>query len=132
MGVRLVSDRGHAARRSKKNAAMLDDLAAQARFLWGLDDDAERHHAAMASDPDLAPLLERFGALRIVRAPDLYEALLVAGIGQQVSVPAAIQELRGLRERPSEKALRTIAERWRGWRSYAAFYLWMTLQSRAL
>ena len=210
-----------------------------------------RHHAAMAADPDLAPLLERFGALRIVRAPDLYEALLVAVIGQQVSVQAAqsvrrrlmrslgtclagsapggedhylyptprqllaageaalreqgvsrqksaylleiadraaagdldraafaalsdedaigrlceikgvgrwtaeivlmrglgrsdvfaagdlglqvaVQEMLGLRERPSEKRLRKIAERWRGWRSYAAFYLWMTLQSRAL
>ena len=89
MGVRLVSRSGRAARRSKKNAAMLDELAAQTRFLWGLDDDAERHHAAMAADPDLAPLLERFGALRIVRAPDLYEALLVAVIGQQVSVQAA-------------------------------------------
>lgn len=231
---------------------MLDDLAAQARFLWGLDDDAERHHAAMAADPDLAPLLERFGALRIVRAPDLYEALFVAVVGQQVSVPAAqsvrrrlmynlgttvmasgaagsedyhlyptprqlleagdttlraqgvsrqktaylleiadlaaagkldraafaglsdedaiarlceikgvgrwtaeivmmrglgrpdifpagdlglqvaAQETLGLRERPLEKTLRTIAERWKGWGSYAAFYLWMTLQSRAL
>ena len=206
----------------------------------------------MAADPVLAPLLERFGGLRIVRAPDLYEALLVAVVGQQVSVPAAqsvrrrlmynlgtavmassppageehhlyptpqqlleagdtalraqgvsrqksaylleiadraaageldraafatlsdedaierlceikgvgrwtaeivmmrglgrpdvfaagdlglqvaVQETLGLRERPSEKSLRTIAERWRGWRSYAAFYLWMTLQSRAL
>jgi DNA-3-methyladenine glycosylase II len=252
MGVRLVLDRGHAARRSKKDAAMRDDLAAQARFLWGLDDDAEGHQRAMAADPDLAPLLERFGALRIVRAPDMYEALLVAVIGQQVSVQAAqsirrrlmrnlgtavmagstpgeenhhlyptprqlreagepalraqgvsrqksaylleiadramtgeldraafaalsdedalgrlceikgvgrwtaeialmrglgrpdvfaagdlglqvaVQELRGMRERPSEKTLRTIAERWKGWRSYAAFYLWMTLQCRAL
>ena len=43
----------------------------------------------MASDRDMAPLLERFGELRIVRAPDLYEALLVAVIGQQVSVRAA-------------------------------------------
>jgi DNA-3-methyladenine glycosylase II len=251
MEVRLVSARGSAARRTKRNAAMLDELATQTRFLWGLDDDAGRHHAAMAADPDLAPLLERFGALRIVRAPDLYEALLVAVIGQQVSVQAAqsvrrrlmrsmgtglagstpgeedhylyptprqmlaageaalrgqgvsrqktayllgiadraaageldreaftalsdedaiarlceikgvgrwtaeialmrglgrsdvfaagdlglqvaVQELRGLRERPSEKRLRKIAERWQGWRSYAAFYLWMTLQSRAL
>jgi DNA-3-methyladenine glycosylase II len=252
MGVRLVSNLGHAARRGKKDADMLDDLAAQSRFLWGLDDDAERHHAAMASDPDMAPLFERFGALRIVRAPDLYEALLVAVIGQQVSVQAAqsvrrrlmrnmgtclaadsapggedhylyptpqqmvavgeaalrnqgvsrqksaylleiadraaagelhrevftalsdenaigrlceikgvgrwtaeialmrglgrpdifaagdlglqvaVQELMGMRERPSEKRVRTIAERWKGWRSYAAFYLWMTLQSRAL
>ncbi len=251
MGVRLMPDRGSAARRGKKDAAMIDELAAQSRFLWGLDDDAGRHHAAMAADPVLAPLLERFGELRIVRAPDLYEALLVAVIGQQVSVQAAqsvrrrlmrslgtclagsapggedhylyptprqllaageaalrgqgvsrqktayllgiadraaagdldrgaftalsdedaigrlceikgvgrwtaeivlmrglgrsdvfaagdlglqvaVQELQGLRERPSEKRLRKIAERWRGWRSYAAFYLWMTLQSRAL
>jgi 3-methyladenine DNA glycosylase/8-oxoguanine DNA glycosylase len=28
--------------------------------------------------------------------------------------------------------VRDIAERWKGWRSYAAFYLWMTLQCRAL
>ena len=252
MGLRLVSLRGHAARPSKKKGALLDELITQARFLWGLNDDAEGHHASMASDRDMAPLLERFGALRIVRAPDLYEALLVAVIGQQVSVQAAqsvrrrlmqnmgtrvtgddapgqenhylyptarqlikagelalreqglsrqksiylleianraaaseldreafatlsdedalrrlceikgvgrwtaeialmrglgrndvfaagdlglqvaVQELRGMPERPSEKALRKIAERWKGWRSYAAFYLWMTLQSRAL
>jgi DNA-3-methyladenine glycosylase II len=231
---------------------LLDELTTQARFLWGLNDDAEDLHASMASDPDMAPLLERFGALRIVRAPDLYEAVLVAVIGQQVSVQAAqsvrrrlmqnmgtrvtgddapgqenhylyptarqlikagelalreqglsrqksiylleianraaaseldreefatlsdedalrrlceikgvgrwtaeialmrglgrndvfaagdlglqvaVQELRGMPERPSEKALRKITERWKGWRSYAAFYLWMTLQSRAL
>jgi DNA-3-methyladenine glycosylase II len=249
MGLRLVSSRGYVARRGKK---LLDGLTTQALFLWGLNDDAEDLHASMASDRDMAPLLERFGALRIVRAPDLYEALLVAVIGQQVSVRAAqsirrrlmqnlgtrvtvgkvpeqedhylyptpkqmikagelglreqglsrqkcvylleianraaageldreafttlsdedaikrlcgikgvgrwtaeialmrglgrndvfaagdlglqvaVQELRGMRKRPSEKALRKIAERWKGWRSYAAFYLWMTLQSRAL
>jgi DNA-3-methyladenine glycosylase II len=252
MGLRLVSLRGHAARPGKKKKALLHELTNQARFLWGLDDDVEGHHASMASDRDMAPLLERFGALRIVRAPDLYEALVVAVIGQQVSVQAAqsvrrrllqkmgtrvtvdngpgqenyylyptaqqlieagelalreqglsrqkstylleianraatgeldreafatlsdedalgrlckikgvgrwtaeialmrglgrndvfaagdlglqvaVQELRGMVERPSEKELRKIAERWKGWRSYAAFYLWMTLQSRAL
>ena len=252
MRVRLVSRSGQAVRRSRANAALFDDLAAQTRFLWGLDDNAEGHQRAMAADPDLAPLFERFGALRIVRAPDLYEALLVAVIGQQVSVQSAqstrrrlmhnlgtavaagstpggedhylyptprqlladdeaalraqgvsrqksgylleiaaraaagdldraafaalsdedaiarlcdikgvgrwtaeivlmrglgrpdvfpagdlglqvaAQELRGMRERPSEKSLRRIATHWKGWRSYAAFYLWMTLQSRAL
>ena len=255
MGLRLVSLRGHVSRPGKKKGALLDELTKQARFLWGLDDDVEGHHASMASDRDMAPLLERFGALRIVRAPDLYEALLVAVIGQQVSVQAAqsirrrlmqkmgtrvtvdngpggpgqenhylyptaqqlieagelalreqglsrqkstylleianraatgeldreafatlsdedalrrlceikgvgrwtaeialmrglgrndvfaagdlglqvaVQELWGMPERPSEKELRKIAERWKGWRSYAAFYLWMTLQSRAL
>jgi DNA-3-methyladenine glycosylase II len=252
MSVRLLSRSGEAVHRGRAHAALHAELTAQARFLWGLDDHAERHHAAIAADPDLAPLLGRFGALRIVRAPDLYEALLVAVIGQQVSVSAAqsvrrrlmqnlgtavpvggatgteeyylyptpaqlraagepalrsqgvsrqkaaylleiadraaagaldraafaalsaeealarlcairgvgrwtaeialmrglgrtdvfpagdlglqvaVQETLGLPERPSEQALRTIAERWSGWRSYAAFYLWMTLQSRAL
>ena len=252
MGLRLVSLRGHAGRPGKKKSDLIDELTTQALFLWGLDDDAEDLHASMASDRDMAPLLERFGELRIVRAPDLYEALLVAVIGQQVSVRAAqsvrrrlmenlgtrvtvdngpgqenhylyptpkqlikagelglreqglsrqkstylleianraatgeldreafaalsdedaierlceikgvgrwtaeialmrglgrndvfaagdlglrvaVQELRRMRKRPSEKALRKIAERWKGWRSYAAFYLWMTLQSRAL
>ena len=252
MGLRLVSLRGHAGWPGKKKRALLSELTKQARFLWGLDDDVEGLHASMASDRDMAPLLERFGALRIVRAPDLYEALLVAVIGQQVSVQAeqsirrqlmrnmgtrvtvgkapghenyylyptpqqlieagesalreqglsrqkstyllevahravageldreafatlsdedalgrlceikgvgrwtaeialmrglgrndvfaagdlglqvAVQELLGMPERPLEKELRKIAERWKGWRSYAAFYLWMTLQSRAL
>jgi DNA-3-methyladenine glycosylase II len=252
MGLRLVSPRGHTARQGKKKASLLDELKRQVLFLWGLDDDAEDLYASMASDRDMAPLLERFGELRIVRAPDLYEALLVAVVGQQVSVRAAqsirrrlmqnlgtritvgevpgpedyhlyptarqltkagelglrerglsrqkskylleiahraatgeldreafkalsdgdaikrlceikgvgrwtaeialmrglgrndvfaagdlglqvaVQKLRGMRKRPSEKALRKIAEHWRGWRSYAAFYLWMTLLSRAL
>ena len=252
MGLRLVPLRGHAAGLRKKKAILLDKLTTQALFLWGLDDDAENVDASMASDRDMAPLLERFGELRIVRALDLYEALLVAVIGQQVSVQAAqsvrrrlmqnmgtrvtvdngpgqenhylyptpkqlikagelglreqglsrqkstylleiahragtgeldreafaalsdedalrrlceikgvgrwtaeialmrglgrndvfaagdlglqvaVQELQRMRKRPSEKALRKIAERWKGWRSYAAFYLWMTLQSRAL
>jgi DNA-3-methyladenine glycosylase II len=252
MELRLLSRHGHAARPNRMNAVLLDNLAMQARFLWGLDDNAEAHYAAMSSDPHMAPLLERFGSLRIVRAPDMYEALLVTVIGQQVSVQAAqsirrrlirnmgtrvavgiapggenyylyptpqqlieadesalreqgvsrqksaylleianraaageldrtafatlsdedalerlceikgvgrwtaeialmrglgrpdvfaagdlglqvaVQELWGMRERPSEKTLRDIAERWKGWRSYAAFYLWMTLQCRAL
>jgi DNA-3-methyladenine glycosylase II len=252
MGLRLVPLCGHGAGLIKRKGTLLGELKKQALFLWGLNDDAEDLHASMASDRDMAPLLERFGELRIVRAPDLYEALLVAVIGQQVSVRAAqsirrrlmqslgtrvtvgnasgqedhylyptarqlikvgelglreqglsrqksaylleiahraatgeldretfttlsdedairrlceikgvgrwtaeivlmrglgrndvfaagdlglrvaVQELRGMRKRPSEKALRKIAERWKGWRSYAAFYLWMTLQSRAL
>jgi DNA-3-methyladenine glycosylase II len=252
MGLHLISHRGHAAQPSKKKSALRKELKAQARFLWGLDHAADGYHASMASDPDMALLLAQFGALRIVRAPDMYEALFVAVIGQQVSVPAAqavrrrlmqnmgtrvrvnntsgdqkyflypgprqlitagasalreqgvsrqkalylleiaeyavageldreafatlsdedalrrlceikgvgrwtaevalmrglgrpdvfpagdlglqaaVQQLWGMPERPNEKELRKIAERWTGWRSYAAFYLWMTLQSRAL
>jgi len=251
MRLLLLSLRGHAARLDKKKRA-LAELMTQAKFVWGLDDEVEGLDASIASDRDMAPLVERFGVLRIVRAPDLYEAVFVAIIGQQVSVRAAqsirrrlmqnmgtrvtvrdsrgienhylyptaqqlieagesalrkqglsrqkstyllevanraaageldrerftalsdegairrlceikgvgrwtaeivlmrglgrtdvfpagdlglqmaLQELRGMRKRPSENALRKIADRWAGWRSYAAFYLWMTLQSRAL
>ncbi len=252
MLLRLLPDRAHVQRSPARKKALLTELKQQTRFLWGLDDDADRYHAAMASDSLLAPLLKRFGALRILRTTDLYEALLVAVLAQQVSVHSAqairrrlmatmgsrirvhagkeqedyflyptprqilrggqealrrqgisrqkagylvgiaerakageldreafaalsdeealtrlsairgvgrwtaevvlmrglgrpdvfaagdlglqvaAQELLGLPERPSEKDLRKIAERWAGWRSYAAFYLWMTLQSRAL
>jgi DNA-3-methyladenine glycosylase II len=252
LGLRLVALQSQTARPRKTKAAFLEELVGQARFLWGLDEDAGRHLAALAADPDLAPLRKRFGGLRIVRAPDIYEALLVAVLGQQVSVrsaqatryqlmanlgtritvsdargeehyglypsprqlieagagglralgvsrqkagylvgiadraaageldraawstlsdeealkrlgeikgvgrwtaeivlmrglgrpdvfpagdlglQAALQELWGLPERPAESTVREIAERWAGWRSYAAFYLWMILQSRAL
>jgi DNA-3-methyladenine glycosylase II len=252
MELRLPSDQGRSLAPGRKRTAVLEALATEARFLWGLNDDAGIYPAAMASDPRMARLLKRFGGLRIVRAPDLYEALLVAVVGQQVSVTAAqsirrrlmqtmgrrvtvgvgpgredyylyptakeviaagesvlreqglsrqksaymigiarlavngelerdsfaalsdedavarlceikgvgrwtaeiaamrglgrpdilpagdlglqvaVQEVWAMRERPSEKALREFAGRWTGWRSYAAFYLWMTLQSRAL
>jgi len=105
MHLRLVSDQAHVLPSRAKDAGLLTELRKQTRFLWGLDDDAETYHAAMASDPDLAPLLRRFGALRILRAADLYEALLVAIPGQQVSVRAAqairrrLMENRGTRIR---------------------------------
>ena len=67
------------------------------------------------------------------------EIVLMRGLGRpdifpagDLGLQAAVQELWGLSERPPEKAVREIAERWAGWRSYAAFYLWMILQSRAL
>lgn len=236
-----------------KRADLLRELSAQVRFLWGLDDDdAKRYEPAIAADPDLAPLVRRFGVLRILRAPDVYECLSIAVIGQQVSVraaqairqrlmehlgtkiavavaageeryallpspeqlieageetlrglglsrqktvylleiarrataaelerrefaglsdeealarlcaikgvgrwtgeivlmfglgrpdvfpagdlglQAAMQQLLGLAVRPPEKTVRKIAERWAGWRSYAAFYLWTSLQAGAL
>ena len=63
--------------------------------------------------------------MRGLGRPDIFPA---GDLGLQV----AVQVVLGLRERPPETKLRKIAERWKGWRSYAAFYLWMTLQSRAL
>ncbi|MDQ5986376.1 MAG: hypothetical protein CSYNP_02099 [Syntrophus sp. SKADARSKE-3] len=252
LSVRIVAKHNSSTRPGIKQTVLLAELATQARILWGLDDDASNYHAAIASDPDLATLFQRFGALHILRAPDVYECLLIAIIGQQVSVSAAqairrrlmehlgttitvagdageekysllpspqqliatsedvlrtqgvsrqkaaylmgiahraeageldravfakipdeeviqrlceikgvgrwtaeivmmfglgrpdifpagdlglqaaLQKSLGLPARPTEKAVRKIAERWIGWRSYAALYLWTSIQARAL
>jgi len=89
MGLSLVRCRGRVAQSEKKKNSLLKELRKQSRFLWGLDDDIKGYHALMASDPHLASLHAQFGALSIVRAPDMYEALLVAVLGQQISVHAA-------------------------------------------
>lgn len=219
------------------------ELRKIAEGIWGLHDDLRRCHALLRRDRSLAPLLKRNAGVRLVRAPSLYEALMVAVIGQQLSVYAAeairhrllttmgdrvvingiayfgyptprqllaggtralaapgisrakvrylleiaervrageldptafaslpdeeaiarlmelpgvgrwtaeialmrglgrtdvfpaadlgltvaVQRLMGMRARPTERDLRTLAERWKGWRSYAALYLWTTL-----
>jgi DNA-3-methyladenine glycosylase II len=56
---------------------------------WGLGDDLARCYAALGEDASLAPVLARYRGMRLFRAPDLYEALLVAILGQQISVRAA-------------------------------------------
>jgi len=252
MEVRLCYCRSRLTQSAKKKSGLFKELRKQSEFIWGLNDAVQDYHVPMASDSHLASLFKKFGTLRIIRTPDMYEALLVAVLGQQISVHAAqavrrrlmqkigtrltvtatsgkehyyfypapqqlikagesalreqgisrqkasyllqiakfgvegeldrsvfatlsdedalkrlckikgvgrwtaevalmrglgrpdifpagdmglqvaVQELWGMPERPSEKVLRKIAERWAGWRSYAAFYLWMTLQSRAL
>lgn len=63
------------------------------------------------------------------------EYVLMRGIGHPDVIPAADGGLRriigqryGLGRLASEPEVRAIAERWAGWRSYFAFYLWFTLQ----
>jgi DNA-3-methyladenine glycosylase II len=221
-------------------AAALRRLATS---VWSLDDDLHRCYAALRRDPLIAPLVRLCAGLRMIRTPDLYEALLIAILGQQISVAAAeavrrrllaalgdrvvcqgttytgyppprrllrtspaalrglglsrqkaryvleiadraragslspaafdglldeqalarlleipgvgrwtaeivlmrglgrpdvfpaadlglasaVQRLLGRRTRPAEDELRTLAERWTGWRSYGALYLWRSL-----
>lgn len=69
---------------------------AAARHLFALDDDLWDCYACLGGDPALRPLLERYWGLRVVRAPDLYEALVTAVLGQQVSVPVAQAQRRRL------------------------------------
>jgi DNA-3-methyladenine glycosylase II len=63
------------------------------------------------------------------------EYVLMRGIGHPDIIPAGDGGLRrivgqryGLGRLASEDEVRTIAERWAGWRGYFAFYLWFTLQ----
>lgn len=59
-------------------------------------------------------------AMRGLGFPDVFPA---GDLGLQV----AAQKVFDMDHRPTEKELRGIADQWEGWRSYAAFYLWMTL-----
>ncbi len=75
------------------------ELSRQVRFMWGLDDDLAGFSSHFAADDVLGPLIARFQGLRLPKAPSLYECLLVAVIGQQVSVAAAQSIRRQLIER---------------------------------
>ena len=57
------------------------------------------------------------------------------GLGEPDSIPAADVGLRkiigyayGLGRDATEAEVRTLAERWAGWRSWAAFLWWLALQ----
>lgn len=227
--------------------SLVDQAAQIGRSIFALDDPLAECYAALNREPVMARLVQAFHGLRMVRAPDLYETLLIAIVGQQVSVASAqalrkrlmeglgsvveadgvrwrafptaeqitevslerlrelgmsrqkagylkelarrtaggdlraesfrplsdgealarltdcpgigrwtaevalmrglgrmdafpagdvglqnaVQRLLLLERRPTERELRALAERWAGWRSYAALYLWTSLRSGA-
>jgi DNA-3-methyladenine glycosylase II len=62
------------------------------------------------------------------------EYVLMRGLGARDELPAAdvglqiaARRVYGLEQRPTESELRALGERWAGWRSYYAFYLWFSL-----
>lgn len=59
------------------------------RTLFSLDDDLDRFYRLTRADPVLRGTEVRFRGLRLPRDPNLYEALLHAVVGQQLSVAAA-------------------------------------------
>ncbi len=69
--------------------AAVEEAMQRARFMFGVDDALTTCYAALSSDPLMGRLINAFHGLRMVRAPDLYEALLIAIVGQQVSVASA-------------------------------------------
>lgn len=64
-------------------------LRSVANHLWGLDDDLPACYESLGADPQLRPLLHQYAGLRMVRAACLYEALVSAILGQQISVASA-------------------------------------------
>src|SRR2546430_4073720 len=102
--IREVRERGTRAGGSRKGPA-LAALRRLAVSVWSLDDDLRRCYAALGRDPLMAPLLRRCAGLRMIRTPDLYEALLIAVIGQQVSVASAESMRRRLMAALGDRAL---------------------------
>lgn len=57
-----------------------------------------------------------------LRALGHLDCLPAADVGLQ----KAIQQFYGLRKQPTPARVEQFARRWKGWRSYATFYLWLT------
>ena len=95
--------------------------------------------AAGALDPAVFEDLDDEDAIaRLTEIPGVgrwtAEIVLMRGLGRADVFPAgdlglvvAAQRVLGRRDRPTEDELRGMAERWRGWRSYGALYLWRSL-----
>jgi DNA-3-methyladenine glycosylase II len=60
-----------------------------ATTVWSLDVDLQRCYRVFRRDPLMNRVLARCRGLRMIRTPDLYEALMIAVVNQQVSVAAA-------------------------------------------
>ena len=84
------------------SAPALRQLAAA---VFCLGDDLRRCYAVLRGDPLMAGLLRRCAGLRMIRTADLYEALLIAVIGQQVSVASAESTRRRLMAALGDRAL---------------------------
>src|SRR5262249_14386099 len=46
--------------------------------------------------------------------------------GADVGLQKSVQRFYGLRKQPTAVRVERLARSWRGWRSYATFYLWLT------
>jgi DNA-3-methyladenine glycosylase II len=81
-----------AAARGGRQIARSPVVAALRRLagdVWGLADDLRCCYRTLGTDPRMAPLVRYCRGLRNVRTPNLYEALAIAILNQQISVGAA-------------------------------------------
>ncbi len=87
--VTVVRDAADRRQRRDRPPALGPTLRRLAAAVWSLDDDLRRCNRILKHDPVMGPLLGHCRGLRMIRTPDLYEALLIAVVNQQVSVAAA-------------------------------------------
>lgn len=79
------------------------ELRSASRFIFGIDDDLEAAYTVLCRSSRIRNLVHRYHGLRLIKAPDLYESLLITILGQQVSVTAAQSQRRRLMTTFGEK-----------------------------
>lgn len=84
--VRAAGDGRHPGTERRPIGPALRRLAAS---VWSLDDDLQHCYRVFGQDPLMTRVLASCRGLRMIRTPDLYEALMIAIVNQQVSVAAA-------------------------------------------
>lgn len=68
------------------NGPISPNALAEIREIFDLDRDLAPFYAQMAADPVMAPLVAQYCGLRLIRIPDLFEALSWTIIGQQINL----------------------------------------------
>ena len=71
------------------DAAAMDEARRKAAWILAVDDDIRPFYALAADDELLAPFVREFRGLRPARTPSVFEALVLAILGQQISSSVA-------------------------------------------
>jgi len=87
--ITVVPASGDARQRHSESAPIGPALRRLATTVWSLDDDLQHCYRVFRRDPLMRQVLARCRGLRMTRTPDLYEALMITVVNQQVSVAAA-------------------------------------------
>ena len=86
--------------------------------------DREPAYARLLEHKGVGPWTAQYVGLRALGQLDCLPAT-------DVGLQKAMQFFYGLRKTPSVAGVEKIARNWRGWRSYATFYLWLTYWEEA-
>jgi len=105
-----------------------------------LDNDLRPFYEMAKKDNLLHNAVDEFYGLRNIGIPDLFEAIVCGILGQQINLAYTytlkrrmveifgdIANLTGTVDKPTKEERSKLAVPWRGWESYATFYLWRFL-----